>query len=98
MSLDALDHLGDRFASEPQRRHFAGYLTRPMVAQRKTVLGIHEEFAQTTDQSCLDRFLTAETVRKAGSRDEESWIPATAIERGASGTEASPREGLTLVQ
>jgi hypothetical protein len=29
-----------------------------MVAERKTVLGINSEFAQTTDQSCLNRFLT----------------------------------------
>jgi hypothetical protein len=56
--LDALDQFGDLFASEPQRRHFAEYLTGLMVAQRKTVLGIHDEFAQTTDQSCLNRFLT----------------------------------------
>jgi DDE superfamily endonuclease len=56
--LDALEQFGDLFASEPQRRHFAEYLTGLMVAQRKTVLGIHDEFAQTTDQSCLNRFLT----------------------------------------
>jgi DDE superfamily endonuclease len=55
---DALDHFADLFASEPQRRHLAEYLTGLMVAQRKTVLGIHQEFAQTTDQSCLNRFLT----------------------------------------
>jgi uncharacterized protein YndB with AHSA1/START domain len=29
-----------------------------MVAERKTVLGINREFADTTDQSCLNRFLT----------------------------------------
>ena len=29
-----------------------------MIAERKTVLGIHREFAQTTDQSCLNRFIT----------------------------------------
>jgi hypothetical protein len=55
---DALDQFGDLFANEPQRRHFAEYLTGLMVADRKTVLGIHDEFAQTTDQSCLNRFLT----------------------------------------
>jgi hypothetical protein len=55
---DAIDYFGDLFASEPQRRHFAEYLTGLMVAQRKTVLGIHREFAETTDQSCLNRFLT----------------------------------------
>jgi hypothetical protein len=56
--LEALDQFGDLFASEPQRRHLAESLTGLMVAQRKTVLGIPEEFAQTTDQSCLNRFLT----------------------------------------
>jgi hypothetical protein len=46
------------FANDPQRHHFAEYLTGLFVADRKTVLGIHEEFAETTDQSCLNRFLT----------------------------------------
>jgi uncharacterized protein YndB with AHSA1/START domain len=55
---DALAQFGDLFANEPQRRHFAEYLTGLMIADRKTVLGIHDEFAQTTDQSCLNRFLT----------------------------------------
>ena len=55
---DALAQYGDLFANECQRRHFAEYLTGLMVAERKTVLGINSEFAQTTDQSCLNRFLT----------------------------------------
>src|SRR3954447_17537691 len=56
--LDALDHFGDLVPNQPQRRHFAESLTGLMIAQRKTVLGIHDEFARTTDQSCLNRFLT----------------------------------------
>src|SRR5512135_2941149 len=55
---DALAQYGDLFANECQRRHLAEYLTALFVAERKTVLGIHDEFAQTTDQSCLNRFLT----------------------------------------
>ena len=55
---DALARYGDLFANECQRRHFAEYLTGLMVAERKTVLGINCEFAETTDQSCLNRFLT----------------------------------------
>jgi uncharacterized protein YndB with AHSA1/START domain len=55
---DSLSQYGDLFGNEPQRRHFAEYLTGLIVAERKTVLGIHDEFAQTTDQSCLNRFLT----------------------------------------
>ena len=49
----------DLFSCDPQRRHFAEYLTGLMIAQRKNVVGINTEFAQTTDQSCLNRFLTA---------------------------------------
>ena len=55
---DALAQYGDLFSNECQRRHFAEYLTGLFVAERKTVLGIHGEFAETTDQSCLNRFLT----------------------------------------
>jgi hypothetical protein len=55
---DALTQYGDLFGNECQRRHFAEYLTGLVVAERKTVLGIHDEFARTTDQSCLNRFLT----------------------------------------
>ena len=55
---DALDQYGDLFANQCQCRHLAEYLTGLFVAQRKTVLGIHDEFAQTTDQSCLNRFMT----------------------------------------
>ena len=54
----ALDQYGDLFANQCQRRHLGEYLTGLFVAQRKTVLGIHDEFAQTTDQSCLNRFMT----------------------------------------
>jgi hypothetical protein len=55
---DAVREFGDVFGCEPARRHFAEYLTGLMIAERKTVLGMHREFAQTTDQSCLNRFLT----------------------------------------
>jgi hypothetical protein len=55
---DAVADFGDLFSNECQRRHLAEYLTGLMVAERKTVLGINGEFAETTDQSCLNRFLT----------------------------------------
>src|SRR5438270_10083251 len=55
---EALERFGDLFPNEPQRRHFAEYLTGLFVAERKNVCGINREFAQTTDQSCLNRFLT----------------------------------------
>ena len=48
----------DIFSCEPQRRHFAEYLTGLLVARKKNVSAINREFANTTDQSCLNRFLT----------------------------------------
>lgn len=55
---DAVASYSDLFSNECRRRHFAEYLTGLMVAERKTVLGINREFADTTDQSCFNRFLT----------------------------------------
>lgn len=55
---EARDLFADLFAGEPQRRHFAEYLTGLFVGASKTVSGIQREFANTTDQSCLNRFLT----------------------------------------
>lgn len=55
----AVDQLGDVFGGRRQRLHLAEYLTGLLVAANKTVSGINAEFAQTTDQSCLNRFLTA---------------------------------------
>jgi hypothetical protein len=52
----ALHDFGDLLPNEPQRRHFAEYLTGLYVAARKTVTGINREFAETTDPSCLNRF------------------------------------------
>src|SRR2546429_7270861 len=55
---EALAVFGNVFDTEAARRHFAEYLTGLMVAERKTVSGINREFALTTDQSCLNRWLT----------------------------------------
>jgi hypothetical protein len=55
---EAVRDFGDLLPNEPQRRHFAEYLTGLFVADRKNVTGINREFAQTTDPSCLNRFLT----------------------------------------
>lgn len=55
---EALSVCGDVFDTEAARRHFAEYLTGLMVAERKTVSGINREFVLTTDQSCLNRWLT----------------------------------------
>jgi hypothetical protein len=58
VAQQAVQQFGDLLPNEPQRRHFAEYLTGLFVAERKNVCGINREFAQTTDQSCLNRFLT----------------------------------------
>jgi hypothetical protein len=55
---ELLVQFGDFFPNEPSRRHFAEYLTGLLVAEHKTVSGIAREFAATTDQSCLNRWLT----------------------------------------
>ena len=55
---EAVKQFQDLFVNEPERRHFAEYLTGLMVAERKNVSGINSEFAQTTDQSCLNRWIT----------------------------------------
>jgi SRSO17 transposase len=55
---EALAVFGNVFDTDAARRHFAEYLTGLMVAERKTISGINREFAVTTDQSCLNRWLT----------------------------------------
>jgi hypothetical protein len=55
---EALAVFGNIFDTEAARRHFAEYLTGLMIAERKTVSGINREFALTTNQSCLNRWLT----------------------------------------
>jgi len=55
---EALAALGRVFANEPERIHFAEYLTGLLVAGRKNVSAINREFVDTTDQSCLNRWLT----------------------------------------
>ena len=55
---EALAEFGDLFANEPERVHFAEYLTGLFVAEKKNVSAINRQFAKTTDQSCLNRWLT----------------------------------------
>jgi len=56
--LKALSEFAYIISCELQCKHFAEYLTGLMIAQNKTVTGINSEFAQTTEHSCLNRFLT----------------------------------------
>ena len=55
---EAVAEFGGIFANAPKRRHFAQYLTGLMVAERKHVSAINAEFVETTDQSCLNRWIT----------------------------------------
>jgi hypothetical protein len=55
---EILLQFGDLFPNQPARVHLAEYITGLIVADRKTVSGISREFAATTDQSCLNRWLT----------------------------------------
>jgi len=55
---EALEEFGPAFANEPERKHFAEYLTGLMIANKKNVSAINRELAVTTDQSCLNRWIT----------------------------------------
>lgn len=55
---DAVERFADLLPNQPQRRHLAEYLTGLIVAKNKSVSGINSEFVDTTDQSCLNRFVT----------------------------------------
>jgi len=55
---EAMAQFGHVFANEPERVHFAEYLTGLLVAGRKNVSAINREFVDTADQSCLNRWLT----------------------------------------
>lgn len=71
----ALEIFGDLFDNEPARRHVAEYLTGLMVAERTTITGINREFAITTDQSCLNRWLTEAGWNVYGINDRRlEWL------------------------
>lgn len=46
------------FKNNPQRKHFANYLTGLTISTNKTVAGMTDEMPNASDQSCLNRFLT----------------------------------------
>jgi DDE superfamily endonuclease len=77
---EALTIFGDVFDTEAARRHFAEYLTGLLVAERKTVSGINREFVVTTDQSCLNRWLT-----------EVSWDVQTLNDRRLEWLQRAPK-------
>jgi len=75
----ALEQYGELFANQPERQHFAEYLTGLLVAERKTVSGINREFAVTTDQSCLNRWI-----------NEVDWDSAALNRRRLTGLQRNP--------
>jgi hypothetical protein len=71
----AVEQFGAVFANAPARRHFAEYLTGLLVAEKKNVSGINAEFAETTDQSCLNRWITeANWDAAALNRQRLAWL------------------------
>ena len=73
---DALAVFGEVCDTEPARRHFAEYLTGLIVAENKTVSGINRAFALTTDQSCLNRWLTEVQWDVKTLNDKRlAWLP-----------------------
>lgn len=57
---EALVEFGPLFKNEPERQYFAEYLTGLFVANKKNVSDIHRLFAFTSDQSCLNRWITTD--------------------------------------
>jgi DDE superfamily endonuclease len=73
---DALVVFGDVFNTEAARCHFAEYLTGLIIAENKTVSGINREFVVTTDQSCLNRWLTEVSWDVQRLKDRRlAWLP-----------------------
>ena len=71
----ALELFGDVFDNAPARRHFAEYLTGLMVAERKNISAINRQFAVTTDQSCLNRWLVESDWDVANLNDRRlDWL------------------------
>lgn len=80
----AARQFGAVFANEPERRHFAEYLTGLLVAAKKNVSGINAEFAETTDQSCLNRWMTeAPWDPEELNRQRLDWLQQSAQTRYA---------------
>ncbi len=82
---EALDEFGDHFKNEPERKHFAEYLTGLMIANKKNVSAINREFAITTDQSCLNRWLTeVDWDEEALNQQRLDWLQQQADTRYSS--------------
>jgi hypothetical protein len=72
---EVLDEFAPFFANEPERRHFAEYLTGLIIAHKKNVSAINREFAATTDQSCFNRWITqADWDQEALNLQRIAWL------------------------
>ena len=66
---------GPSFANEPERKHFAEYLTGLIIANKKNVSAIGQEYAVTTDRSCFNRWVTeAEWDEEAFNNQRLDWL------------------------
>jgi hypothetical protein len=75
---EALEVFGPFFSNEPERKHFAEYLTGLLIAHKKNVSAINREFAVTTDQSCLNRWLTeVEWDEETFNQNRLEWLQTT---------------------
>jgi len=82
---EALEVFGPSFANDPERRHFAEYLTGLMIAHKKNVSAINREFARTTDQSCLNRWITtAEWDEETFNAQRLDWLQQSSDTRYSS--------------
>jgi hypothetical protein len=72
---EVLGEFAPFFANEPERRHFAEYLTGLIIAHKKNVSAINREFAATTDQSCFNRWITqADWDQEALNLQRIAWL------------------------
>lgn len=72
---EALERFGCFFSNEPERKHFAEYLTGLIIAHKKNISAINREFAITTDQSCLNRWITgAEWDEEVFNQKRLEWL------------------------
>lgn len=72
---EALKEFGRFFPNEPERKHFAEYLTGLIIANKKNVSAINRQFAAAADQSCLNRWITeVQWDEEAFNRKRLDWL------------------------
>lgn len=82
---EALDRFGHLFPNKPERQHFGEYLTGLMISHKKNVSAINREFAITTDQSCLNRWITqTDWDEETLNQERLAWLQESADTRYSS--------------